>query len=51
MINRIQHPFPAAQAPRKFADQRDNGWTMCYWDEGKKPAHSLYYGTEVNLIF
>jgi len=36
---------PAKQYPRKFADQRDSGYFIGFWDEGP-PKNQLYYTNE-----
>ena len=41
--------FTAKQYPRKFADQRDSGYFIGFWDEGP-PKNQLYYSSEVILM-
>ena len=41
--------FAAKQYPRKFADQRDSGYFIGFWDEGP-PKNQLYYSSEVILM-
>ena len=36
----------AKQYPRKFADQRDSGYFLGFWDEGP-PKNQLLYSNEV----
>ncbi|XP_065070072.1 uncharacterized protein LOC135695054 [Rhopilema esculentum] len=36
---------PAKQYPRKFADQRDSGYFLAFWDEGP-PKNQLLYSSE-----
>ena len=40
--------FLAKQYPRKFADQRDSGYFIGFWDEGP-PKNQLYYTNEVSF--